>query len=100
MLFLRPLPTLFYTWQFFEVVITLYDPKERPLVGWARNISISLLILGLMSACIFSSVYDGKYTFNTYTLHPNLALDFLDKSKKASNYMEGLDILVSLLSVY
>ena len=70
------------------------------MVGWARKISISLLILGLLSACIISSVYGGKYTFNTYTLHPKLALDFLHKSERASRCMEGLGILVSLLSVY
>ena len=61
---LRPLPTMLYTWQFYEVVYAIWDPKDR--FFWLRNLFSTALIIVILVCYYLYCLWNGLEIFNMY----------------------------------
>jgi hypothetical protein len=61
---LRPLPTMLYTWQFYEVVYAIWDPKDR--FFWLRNLFLTALIIVILVSYYLYCLWNGLEIFNMY----------------------------------
>ena len=57
--YLRVMPTLLYTWQFFDLVKPLACPNESALMLWARQGGTTLLLGSMVAAYLFYCYFDA-----------------------------------------
>ena len=96
---LRILPTLLYTWQFFDLVISLH--REPIWLYYTRQAATILLILMVFVCFLLQCHYEtmmAKYEYIEF--RPQLINEYSEKSIVAEKWVSTFLILACLLSVF
>lgn len=98
-IFLRPVCTILYTWQFFEVVNQLKNPNEPLRYCLARSATMTLLVVGTLATYCFYSYCKAKDSW--FVNHPeqHAQREWKEKSVTAFYFLEGFIVACCMVSV-